>query len=648
MPFSFSQIAQKDSINDVLSSIKIDSLLRNEYYKIYLEYKNSQPELHYYYSLQALKKSKITKDVILKREALANLGIYYRKKGQLDSAIYYYNKVIKICEKHQDSVGLNNVKSALGNALKAKGDFPNAIRNFTEAITFFEKSKKKNVVKILKSKVNLGGLYIIMKDWEKADKYLEEVFNHPFTKKNKRLLGGVSINLVAVKSKLNLLDDALKYAKIAEKIVKKSRSQANLFNNIGNIYIKKKNYELAYEYYKKSLEKNEKMGDSNAIQKNYNNIGNAYLLWKKFDKAEHYLLKSNALLEKSDNINSLLENTKMLSDLYAQKNDYKTSLMYIKETIKINDSILGKEKQNAIANYETKYKTETSKRKKELAEKQLIISELERKKDRNILIGTLLIGSLLLISLLFYFGRFKAKKQAELTLVELKDTQKRLALEKQYRDSELKALKSQMNPHFIFNVLNSIQEYIILNKKDLAGDYLGKFSDLIRTYLHHSDKGSISIQEEIDSLKTYLDLECLRFEDKLQCDFKVEKDINADVLYIPTMLIQPYIENALKHGLLHKKTGRKLNITFSKSDNKNIECVIEDNGVGRKKSKEYLEKRSKLHKSFAAKATKERLDLLNFGKDKKIGVEIIDLVNDENIGIGTKVILHIPTTNPNK
>jgi two-component system LytT family sensor kinase len=102
---------------------------------------------------------------------------------------------------------------------------------------------------------------------------------------------------------------------------------------------------------------------------------------------------------------------------------------------------------------------------------------------------------------LLSFSRIKAKKKAEIIILELHETQKRLALEKQYRDSELKALKAQMNPHFIFNALNSIQEYIILNKKNLAGDYLGKFADLMRKYLQHSDSGTLTIHDKIESLE---------------------------------------------------------------------------------------------------------------------------------------------------
>ncbi|MCH7525475.1 MAG: histidine kinase [Bacteroidetes bacterium] len=217
-------------------------------------------------------------------------------------------------------------------------------------------------------------------------------------------------------------------------------------------------------------------------------------------------------------------------------------------------------------------------------------------------------------------------------------------LEKQYKNSELKALKAQMNPHFIFNALNSIQEYILLNQKNLASDYLGKFADLIRNYLHYSDTGLISIAEEVKNLNLYLELEKLRFEDDLSYTITLDNTINSDTSYIPTMIVQPYIENALKHGLLHKKTDRNLKITIAKVSDELVKCIVEDNGVGRKKSKEINKKNSSKHKSFALKATSERLELLNFGKDKKIGVVIEYVLNSNDEVEGTKVILTIPVT----
>lgn len=141
----------------------------------------------------------------------------------------------------------------------------------------------------------------------------------------------------------------------------------------------------------------------------------------------------------------------------------------------------------------------------------------------------------------------------------------------------------------------------------------------------------------------YLELEALRFEDTLTYTVSIDESMNNDAIKIPTMLIQPYVENALKHGLLHRKENRKLDITFTQKQEDIILCVIEDNGVGRKRAAAIKEKANILHKSFATKATADRLHLLNFGKDKKIGVRIEDLYHEDGTAKGTKVQLQIPT-----
>ena len=229
----------------------------------------------------------------------------------------------------------------------------------------------------------------------------------------------------------------------------------------------------------------------------------------------------------------------------------------------------------------------------------------------------------------------------------VKNTQlKELEVEKQITDLKLENLRTQMNPHFIFNALNSIQEYIVLNRKEEASDYLGKFADLIRTYLDHSSRGFITVAEERDCLDMYLDLEKLRFEEKLKYTIDTSKLSSPERYKIPTMLVQPYVENAIKHGLLHKKENRELHVSFKRStdDSNKITCVIRDNGIGRVKAKALKEKREKIHKAFATKATKLRLDLINKNVPQAVGVRFQDLIDENGQAMGTKVILTIPYT----
>lgn len=222
-------------------------------------------------------------------------------------------------------------------------------------------------------------------------------------------------------------------------------------------------------------------------------------------------------------------------------------------------------------------------------------------------------------------------------IVRINIIKKRLTFEKRLKTSEITAIKAQMNPHFMFNALNSIQDLIMLKDIKSSNIYLGKFADLMRKTLEFSSKNFITLTDEIEILNLYLELEKLRFGDdfiaKINLDFSNEK---LHEIQIPSMLLQPYIENAIRHGLLHKKGQKELTVTFKLKDT-TLVCEILDNGIGRKKSTEIKERRKKSYPSFSSDANQKRIDLIRESTDKKVSLEIIDLY-ENNIAIGTKVI----------
>jgi LytS/YehU family sensor histidine kinase len=217
----------------------------------------------------------------------------------------------------------------------------------------------------------------------------------------------------------------------------------------------------------------------------------------------------------------------------------------------------------------------------------------------------------------------------------------KLNLEKELQTSLMASIKSQMNPHFLFNALNTIQSYIYTNDKENASQYLSKFSQLTRKILQQSNNDYITLDEEINSLKLYLDLETMRFEDKLHAEFIIDKNINTQAILVPSMMIQPYLENAIKHGLLHKKYNRKLTVEFVKLENL-LQVTIDDNGVGRKQSATINNRKQNNHQSFAINANKKRLEILQSNATNNIAFKIIDKVDENSNSIGTKVLLSFP------
>ncbi len=239
--------------------------------------------------------------------------------------------------------------------------------------------------------------------------------------------------------------------------------------------------------------------------------------------------------------------------------------------------------------------------------------------------------------LLFYYNSLKKQQKQEQVI-------RRERAERDLLFSQLENLRSQMNPHFIFNALNSIQEYIMTNEKDMASTYLVKFSRLVRMYLNQSRNQEVLLKEEVEALKLYLDLEKDRFEDTLNYNIEIDPNLLHKVIYVPSLFIQPYVENAIKHGLLHKSNDRKLTVQFKEVDNVLI-CSIDDNGVGRKEAENYKKARLEQHNSFATSANQKRVELLNRMRKHKISVKIIDKVDSNNKAEGTQVIIEIPFEN---
>lgn len=212
-------------------------------------------------------------------------------------------------------------------------------------------------------------------------------------------------------------------------------------------------------------------------------------------------------------------------------------------------------------------------------------------------------------------------------------------LQQKFAQMEMKALRSQMNPHFIFNAINSIQHYVLTNEKELANKYLVKFSQLMRNILDLSKQELISLKDELETVKLYLDIESLRFNNAFSFSVDVSPEISLNDIRLPPLLIQPFVENAIWHGLLLKEGNKKLTIAVFKKES-NLIIEIDDNGIGREASQKFSSKELK-RRSFGMDITQDRLSIL----DKVFGISIsflvIDKMDDKNVSSGTKVLINI-------
>ncbi len=239
-----------------------------------------------------------------------------------------------------------------------------------------------------------------------------------------------------------------------------------------------------------------------------------------------------------------------------------------------------------------------------------------------------LLAALLVIGGAFSFYRYRLQQ------VKLKGE-----YEKKVGDMELTALRAQMNPHFIFNSLNSIENYIIQNETVKASEYLNGFSRLMRLILQNSRTHLVNLRDEIEALKLYMDMESLRFNNEVEYKVNIDEALDPDEIDIPPMLIQPYIENGIWHGLRHKGGPGKITLSFAK-DNGYLKCTIEDNGVGRSKAAS-MGNQNPRRKSMAMNITNERLQTINKIYETDASVHIEDLVDEKGEAAGTRVELSI-------
>ena len=245
------------------------------------------------------------------------------------------------------------------------------------------------------------------------------------------------------------------------------------------------------------------------------------------------------------------------------------------------------------------------------------------------------ICEILLLALIIYLllrYRIKSIKKREQVKTELN---------KQFATLELKALQAQMNPHFIFNALNSIQHFYLINDDLQANEYMGKFSSLMRMFLEHSKSTFITLKEETDLLKLYIDLENLQLERPFEINFNLVPDIEADFIKIPGMMFQPFVENAINHGLRHLKAQGKLSVSFEVKEDCLI-GIVEDNGIGRQQAKALKVERMQKHISRGMQITDERIKALYFMQKLELKVKIIDKEDKNGIPLGTRVEITIP------
>lgn len=563
--------------------------------------------------------------------ALHNQGIIYSEQSDDDKAIDYFNKSIEISKSNGNKKEMAISLQAIAQIDIRKGNNTKALNQLYECLKIFEDVNDE--IGIADVHLSIGDICFLQNDFLRAIEHHKKSLE--LYEKNNYEVAYSTINF-KIGVDYNALKDfpkALKYLQKSIDLIENSDHSVNsvAYLNIAQIYIYQSKFDKALEYATKALKISESMQNKVEINHSHIILSKIFKLQKKYKLSISHAedaLKTGQETEHPAEINMA---AKQLYDIYTEIKEPEKAKEFHQLYIETKAILDNQESKNALLEQKLKYEYE----KKELIskaenEKKLVELESENQK-RNLLknIWLVVFGSVLIlisISVFFLYRNFKQKNVI---------TNQKNNLLKQ------KLLVSQMNPHFIFNSLNAIQNYIFKQDSLKAGNYLTQFSELIRMILDFSRKDYISVESEVKLLNTYLELQKLRFESKFDFQITVDETIDRENILIPPMLAQPFIENAIEHGIFYKKEKGRVDVRLYYERNLLI-YEIEDDGVGIEEAMKLKNKLKSSYESLATIITKERMDTLNEQAKSDIEIEIIDKKNNAEGDSGVKVKFIVP------
>ena len=523
--------------------------------------------------------------------SLNMLGVAYRRTDAIKTALDYNKEALELAESIENpSQGL---KRSINVSLNSIGNLYVLLKQYDLAISQFRKS--------LKLEEELGNIQGMAINYQNIGEAMEE------------------------QGKLN---EALENYQIAlgyDRQLGSIRGETICKNSIAQIYIKQGRTEEALKVLKPILVESKSLGDKFITSSIEINLGWAMMQLKNYKESEKHLLAGLSMAQKYNMPRSISQAYILLSQLSETSGNPQKALDYYKLASQFDEEISNERNLRYVNDIIMRYDTEKKNNQIQMLAKENELVKVKLRKNNTILLTSGI--ALALLAGIFYILYRQHQLKNEKKLLSLEQTM----------------LRSQMNPHFLFNSLNSIKLYIINNEKKNAVHYLNKFSKLVRKILEASSLKEISLAEELETVELYMNIENIRFSNEINFTIAIDDHIDVDTVKIPSLILQPFLENALWHGLSSKEGEKNIQLHISKENDRFINIAIIDNGVGREASEKIKRAKVLKRKSIGIDITKERL--ANFSKDyqNSFTINFQDLYDEAHQAIGTQVNLHIPT-----
>jgi tetratricopeptide (TPR) repeat protein len=573
---------------------------------------------------------RLKNDTILSK-ATYTRGVAFFYMNNYDSALIYWEEAMGLYTQSDNQKKMGDCLQNIGQIFELKGNFIKANENYQHSLQIFERlnlpDRAANMLNIIGTlNINLENFDIGEKYYKRAlDIYTDIGKQDP---DNRYIQLGFAVthnNLGTVYIRKKQLSNALVYFEKAKELFSNPPDSfylAFVLHNLGAIHSDLGNYQKAESYLNESSHYNKSFENVQLYVMTLTAKGDLMLKKKAPLMALKYYKEGLLIAEEKKLTKIQLNNLKGMSDACKMLSDYKNSLFYFEKFAILKDSLLTESKYKQIMDLQAMYETE----KKE----KLIVEKDRQLREQIFTFSAIAVLVIFLLSILFFIYRTR-------------EIRKRYRLENDLNLSTQKALISQMNPHFIFNSLNSIQLFILKNDKISSNLFLTNFADLMRKVLDNSQFQFISLYEELEALKTYMELEKARFSKKFDYEILTPDNIPLNDYNIPTMILQPFVENAIWHGFSTLEGEGKIRIEIVQPSSSILLISIEDNGIGREKAKEITTKNGKTRKSFGTRLVEDRFKLYNRLNKSAIRFEYQDLFDEQGNSTGTKVLLFLST-----
>ena len=550
---------------------------------------------------------------------------YFMSVSDLNNGVQEATIAMKIAKSNGDSDIYLKGLNFMGRYNLRIRFFKESMDYFNEAINYAEEHRLNGYIPL--NYLGLSEVYRLMRDTTSHRKALFKMVKNAESENDSLLMANgmyrLGSSLILQERDFKKADSILKVCLKISEIRKDTSLIASSLANMGYNYYLERDFKPSIEYYNKSLVYSIPGKIYTASANSLGNLGTIYRDLGDFDKSINYYRKSIQQAKIVDDVYDLYWVYMDMSNMYLARKDtgnaYKTYVLYKR----YNDAYIENDNVSSLSEAKLKYEAETHQRELELLSVKLSKQKLLIYGYTGLFLLILAIGFLILSR-----ARINAKQRIS---------------EMNHKISEITQanLRQQMNPHFIFNTLNSIQYYMYQHDKLATNNYLTKFASLMRKVLENSQHTSVPLRDELDALNLYLELEKIRFKDKFDYQINVDDELDTILYKVPTMLIQPYVENSISHGLMPRDEKGLVKIDI-KLEKDYISCIIEDNGIGREAAREKKNKSEKIHNSLGTQITNSRLDLVNTLYGTSLKTIYTDLKDEQDEPTGTRVEIHIP------